>query len=206
MRLEYEFVFSALILIACLIPLYLKRKQIKQYFTQKSDTKDLVKEIKIYFQTVHPLINLDYAIVEKTRNEQNSDVRDIEIIEDLVSQYAHADIKIETPTGVNKDSLWGTYDILCIPQKDKLPKDLAMRKELVFKRDHAKCKRCGKSITLNNSYLHFLRNIAEGGTYHVENLVTVCSDCNKILKSTNLAKTIDTLEAFDHLISKIHNQ
>jgi hypothetical protein len=48
----------------------------------------------------------------------------------------------------------------------------------VFERDGYACGRCGKQMTRFTATLDFVTPIASGGDESVENLVTVCADCN----------------------------
>ena len=48
----------------------------------------------------------------------------------------------------------------------------------VFERDGYACGRCGKQMTRFTATLDFVTSIASGGDESVENLMTVCAECN----------------------------
>jgi DNA-directed RNA polymerase subunit RPC12/RpoP len=89
------------------------------------------------------------------------------------------------------------------PIKGRLPTDWARRKEIVWNRDDKKCLRCGRKIQSSESQLALIKKVDFGGEYNFENLITLCFDCNKILNSEDLSKTMKYLEIRDNLIQKI---
>ena len=65
--------------------------------------------------------------------------------------------------------------------KNKLPTDWIQRKNALFLRDNRKCFRCSTYIDMNTMYPKLLRSLKDGGKYHLENLIPLCSDCDKLL-------------------------
>jgi 5-methylcytosine-specific restriction endonuclease McrA len=64
------------------------------------------------------------------------------------------------------------------PQKAEGRKTLSVRKRfLVFKRDRYKCRMCGRS-GLELEVDHVVA-VAQGGTDRLDNLQTLCFDCNR---------------------------
>ncbi|NQY95178.1 MAG: HNH endonuclease [Campylobacteraceae bacterium] len=163
-------------------------------------------ELKKLLIEDHPLIRFNFSIVEKTLNENNPKTRQILIVENILSQFAEFEMFITTQNTVDKEFLWQTYENDSIPKKDKLPKDWFRRKDTTWKRDNCKCTRCGFKITLNDAQLHIVKEIKNGGTYHFENLLTVCNDCYRILNTDNLGKTVKYLNITESLMNKVSSK
>ena len=73
---------------------------------------------------------------------------------------------------VKKDLKFMLYDIK--PTKRKpIPKSV---REEVFKRDNYRCVMCGSTKNLEVDHDESLAN---GGTNHIDNLQTLCRDCNR---------------------------
>jgi len=203
MKLGIDFVIYSLIALSLLSPVYLYRKKIFKFLYKPSDFITFLTEVKKYFNLNHPRINVSYSIVEQTLNEQNPKTRQILVVENLLSQFCEFEMFITTQTPVDKEHLWQTYENDALPKKDKLPKDWLRRKDTAWKRDNCQCKRCGIKIQMNDTQIYLIKDIKDGGTYHFENMITVCNDCNRILNSTDLGKTVKSLDITDSLMNKI---
>jgi hypothetical protein len=200
-RLDSEFSIYATLLIICLLPLYIYRKRIfSPSKSHKGDFDTFLNDLKIHMKNNHPKIHIDYSIVEKTKNEPNLTVRETFIIEKVVEQFFNFEYKRTTQKSVTRDKLWANYDEKSIPSA-KLPSDWQQRKELAWRRDDKCCNRCGCNLnSLGDTYTSFVKEIKDGGSYTLENIIILCVDCNKVLNSTNPKNTMDALILNDKLL------
>lgn len=191
----------ATIMVLCLLPLYIYREKIfKSQNNQIDDFALFIKDVKLHMMKYHPKMKIDYSIVEKTKNEQNIKLRENLIIEDIVEQFFNYAYKIRTQETVSRDKLWLGYDEKSI-SNSKLPNDWQQRKEIAWRRENKSCSRCGQDlITLNDAHTIFVRDIKEGGGFNLENIIILCSDCNKIVNSTNEKSTVPSLLLNDKLM------
>ena len=203
MNLGIDFAIYSLISLSALIPIYMFREKVFKFFYKSSDFETFLKELKKYILIERPYIKFDYSIVEKTSDEKNPKTRQTLIIENIIMQYAEYDLNISTQNSIEKDLLWQTYENDSFPKKDKLPKDWLRRKDLAWKRGKSKCSRCGLKIAMNDSQLYLIRDTKDGGTYHLENLISVCNDCNRILNAEELGKILKSLNITDTLMRKV---
>lgn len=203
MSLGIDFVIYSSILLTSLIPIYIFREKIFKFLYKTEDFETFISELKKHLIINHPSIDFDYSIIEKTKNEENPKTRQTLVVEDILMQFAEYELNIETQHSVNKEFLWQTYEADSIPQKEKLPKDWLRRKDTIWKRDKSKCLRCGLKVEMNDAQVYIIRDIENGGTYHFENLLTLCHDCNRILKSEDLGKVIKSLNILDDLMHKV---
>lgn len=199
MILDFQFILYSSILIGCLIPLYLYRKKIFKYNKENGDFNLFVKDLRVYLSNNHPKINFDFSIIDKTALEHNLKVRETQIVEDILKQFFDFKYEKLTQKSVDKDKLWVGYDQNSISSL-KTPSDWKQRKDLAWLRDDQRCNRCGNKILLKNSYTQFAKEIENGGGYNFENIITLCLDCNNVLKSQNTLNTINALEIHDKLM------
>ena len=203
MKLGTDFVIYSLLALSLLFPVYHYRNRIFKFLYKPSDFETFLTEIKKHMNINHPRIKMDYSIVEKTENEENPKTRQILVVENFLNQFCEFEMFISTQTPVDKEHLWQTYENDSLPKKDKLPKDWLRRKDTAWKRDNCQCKRCGMKIQMNDTQVYFIKEITNGGTYHFENILTVCNDCNKILNTNDLGKTAKSLDISDLLMNKV---
>jgi len=206
MNLGFDFVIYSLISLSALIPLYVYRDKIFKFLYKSSNFESFLTELKKLLISNHPFIPFDFLIVEKTKNENNPKTRQVLVIEDILSQFAEFEMLITTQSTVEKEFLWQTYENDSLPKKDKLPKDWLRRKDITWKRDKCQCTRCGLKTSLNDAQLYILKDIENGGTYHFENLLSVCNDCYRILNTDNLGKTMKYLNITETLMNKVTNK
>lgn len=200
MRLDTNFIISSSLLIASLLPLYIYRKKIFAFKYKKGDTFPLfVKDLKLHMTQNHPKIKIDYSIIGKSENEKNIKLRESLIVENITQQFFDYPYKEETQESIEKEKLWTNY-IEKSKSNPKYPNDWAQRKELAWKRDDKCCNRCGDKLTLDNAFSIFVKKIENGGGYNFENIIILCSDCNKIVNSTNAKNTIHSLSLNDKLM------
>lgn len=203
MMLGIDFIIYSLIALSLLIPLYIYREKLFTFLYKPSDFETFLTEIKKHLNFNHPRIYIDYSIVERTKNEENPKTRQILVVENILNQFCEFEMLITTQTPMDKEHLWQTYENDSLPNKDKLPKDWLRRKDTAWKRDKCQCKRCGMKIQMNNTQVYLIKAIQSGGTYHFENILTVCNDCNRILNTNDLGKTVKSLEVTEALMNKV---
>ena len=199
MLLDINFSIASGLLIACLLPLYIYRKRIFSKYKSGGTFHLFVKDLKLHMTQHHPKIKIDYSIIDKTENEKNTQLRETLIVENVLQQFFDYPYKKETQGTISKEKLWTNYmeKSVCNP---KYPSDWPQRKELAWKRDNKCCNRCADKIALDNAYSIFVKDIKDGGGYNFENIIILCSDCNKILNSTNMKNTISSLTLNDRLV------
>ena len=200
MQLGTSFNIAAVLLILCLLPLYIYRKRILGRFTKSESFHLFLSDVKSHLSKYHPKIKIDYSIIEKTKNEQNLILRENIIVENIVQQFFDYPYKKETQNSIPKDKLWVNYIEKSI-SNPKYPNDWIQRKEQAWKRDGKACCRCAQIITFDNTFSTFAKDIKDGGGYNFENIIILCSDCNKILNSMNPKNTISSLILNDKLMS-----
>ena len=199
MLLDTNFTIASVLLIACLLPLYIYRKKIFSKFKSNGTFHLFVKDLKIHMTQHHPKIKIDYSIIGKTESEKNIKLRETLIVENVTQQFFDYKYTKETQKTIPKEKLWTNYMEKSV-SNIKYPNDWPKRKELAWKRDDNCCNRCGDKIELNNAFSTFVKDIKDGGGYNFENIIILCSDCNKILNSTNTKNTILSLTLSDKLI------
>lgn len=199
MNLDVEFVIYASLLIGCLIPLYIYRKRLLQFKESNGDINLFLRDLRNYLSTHHPKIKFDFSIIDKTINEKDRKIRETLIVEDIITQFVDYEYNKTTQSSVSKEKLWVGYD-----EKSKsdlkLPSDWKQRKEMAWLRDNGKCDRCGNKVLLKNAYSQFAKEIENGGGYNFENIITLCNDCNLILKKQDSKVNISSTEIYDKLM------
>lgn len=207
MILDIEFIIYGCLIIIALLPLYIYTKKLLSSSSSFSgDFDSFIKDVKVHMENFHPKIKIDYSIVEKTKNEPNLKFRETFIVESVIEQFFNYEYSKTTQKSVSKDKVWANYDEKSV-SSPKLPSDWQQRKELAWRRDNMNCNRCGcHLVSLNNVYTTFVKDIKNGGSYTLENIIVLCVDCNKIVNSTNDKNTIDSLVLTDKLFSLIKVQ
>ncbi|MDY0051288.1 MAG: HNH endonuclease signature motif containing protein [Aliarcobacter sp.] len=200
MRLNLDFIIYSSLLVSSLIPLYIYRKKIFKTKYKKDDGFSIfIKDLKLHMAKHHPKIKLDYSIIEKTQNEQDFKIREILIIENIIEQFYNYNYQKKTQETVPSDKLWVNY-IEKSKSNTKYPNDWLQRREIAWRRDNKSCNRCGNIISLDNACTSFVKEIKDGGGYNFENIIILCSDCNKIINSNNPKNTIISLSLNDGLM------
>ena len=71
---DLDFIILSSVILACVLPFYIyKEKIFKRKIKAENEGFPLfLKELKLYMREHHPKINIDYRIVEKTKNEENT--------------------------------------------------------------------------------------------------------------------------------------
>ena len=197
MNLDIKFIIPSLILIGGIIPLYIYRKEIISFVYKKGNIKEFLKDVKLHMNKYHPFIPINYSIVKKTQNEKDITVAQTLIVENIVDQFINYKYEKMTQKTVSKDKLWSNYDKNSISFFKK-PGDWKARIELAWNRDEKRCNRCGKTIEFNDLNINFVKDIKDNGGYNVENLIILCSDCNKIVNNNSIKPS--SLEIQDRLM------
>lgn len=204
MVLDYTYVlFSTIMLIVFVVPLYIYRKRIFKKLYIEDDFTLFIRDIKIFLRINYPLIPFEYSIVDDLQKEPNSTTKEILVIENLNNQFTFFDYSPQTQNNIPSDFLWDTYQKNSKPLKSKLPADWSRRKDLAWKRDNKFCKRCGHETSFDSAQIAFVKPIEEGGTYHFENLYTLCSDCYRLLNSEDKNKTAKSLDIYDKMMQRV---
>ncbi len=204
MILDLDYIIFSSLIIACLLPLYIYKEKIFKVKKIKNDKGFplFLKDLKLYMLQHHPKIDIDYRIVEKTKNEENMEIRQTLIIESVIKQFFNFPYPNETQASIPREKLWINYEEKS-KSNPKYPSDWALRKEFAWKRDNRCCNRCGSAININEAYTSFVKEINNGGGYNLENIITLCVNCNKIINSKNPKSTILSLNLNDKLMSFI---
>lgn len=202
MLLDSTFVISSTLLIACLIPLYIYRQRIFSFAYKTGSLEFFIKDLKLHMQKEHPKITFDYSIIEKTKDEKDIRIRETLIAEDIVSQFYYYEYEKNTQNGIPREKLWTGYEEKSF-SNPKTPSDWQERRELSWQRDKNKCNRCGTEIKLEDVFTSFAKDIAKGGGYNFENIIILCSDCNKVLNSKNPKNSIASLQLNDELMKYV---
>lgn len=199
MVLDTTYIILSSLIILSLIPLYIYRKTIFKSIYKKGEIQLFIKDLKLHMKTNHPKINIDYSIIEKTQSEKDIRIRETLIVEDVINQFFNYEYTKDTQNDIKRENHWQGYDENS-KSNPKTPIDWPKRKEFAFKRDNCKCNRCGLKMDLKDTMTVFVKDIKDGGGYNFENLISLCSDCNKILNSQNPNSTISNLEINDKLM------
>ena len=157
-------------------------KQILKVFYKKSTFDLFLSKLKHHLINIYPNHKFDFTIVQDSEIEKNPDTRKFLIVEDIIKQYEA--IRLDSskfPQGMPQDLHWSSYAFNSEPNRDKLPKDWMIRKNALLIRDNKQCFRCTKSLTLDTMNIHMIRPLKSGGKYFLENLLSVCKDCEKVL-------------------------
>ncbi len=205
MVLGTDYVISSLIWLTLVgIFVFSFRKKIFKRFYVDDSFDDFVHQLKLYLEKNYPKLKFDLSIIQRSANEPNPDTRKFTIVSDIVTQFTNLPLDKSKFPKVTPPELhqWDSYVFNCEPHKQKLPPDWAQRKNALLQRDQGMCLRCTKSINLNNTDIHMIRSLEEGGKYYLENLIPVCKDCKKILQKD--PKTSKSLQIKDDLEDLIH--
>ena len=207
MRLDLEFILFGCIIILILIPLYIYRKEIYNRFRKTGNIQIFLKDVDAYLSTHHPKVSFDFKnILQKVEEEKDIRVKEILIVEDLVRQFSSYEYELTTQKSISKDKLWSSYDSNSKLLKDnKFPIDWNQRKEAAWIRDKNKCNRCGTKVKLVDAQALLAKQMKNGGGFNLENIVILCSDCSRILKSSNIERTSKDLLILDNLMRRVTN-
>jgi len=191
-------VLSLLLLLGVFIFVFFVKDKIfeKEYNTLEGDT--FKNEIIKYLTTTYPKFKFDFSILdEKSSNEDMLTTKYYQI-DKLIHQYIYnRPFSQKHLKPLKTDNLWSEYAFYSKPNKDKLPPDWLKRKKVAYERDNNSCVRCSISIPMKDSVLYIVTPVEKGGQYYLENLATLCTDCNKILTNkTNALKIKDELYEF----------
>jgi len=178
-----DYIISSLVwLIAIFAFVFTFRKHIMKLFYPKTTLDLFISKLKTYLLKTYPDIKFDYEIISASTTEKNPELRKYMIADDVIDQFKR--IPIDTtryPKNTPKNLQWSSYIFNSEPNKDKLPKDWIQRKNALFVRENRKCFRCSTYIDMNSLQVKLIRSLNDGGKYYLENLIPLCSDCDKLL-------------------------
>ena len=182
--LGLDFIISSLLwLFSIAFFVFIFRKQIKRFFSNKRSLADFISQLKIYLEKNYPKINFDYDIIEKTKEHNDINVRMYLIVDNIILQYTKLELdRSKFPRSTPKSLQWGGYVFNSEPNRDKLPIDWKERKTALLTRDKQTCFRCSKHLNTTTVQVHMIKPLENGGKYFLENLIPVCSDCKKLLE------------------------
>ena len=205
----FEIIFITLIvltLILILIALYFYKKNPEKQTSKTNQNFDLfLKDVKLYMEKFHPKIDINYSIIERNKKKKKEKLREVVVIENIVEQFCKYPYKKTAPIITQKEHFWIGYEKNSLPSL-KVPMDWQQRREFIFKRDNKCCKRCGFFISdLDDAHIDFINDVKNGGGYHFENLITLCNDCHKVLKSSDYEHTLHILSLNEKLLDFIKN-
>lgn len=205
MILDVKFVLSGLIIIIILIPLYIYRKEIYNSFYKQGNIKQFLRNVDAYLSSTYPKIRFDFSKLEESvEEEKDIRIKETLIVEELVRQFAYYEYELNTQATVSKDKLWSSYDTNSKLVKDnKLPIDWNQRKEAAWIRDKNKCNRCGNKTKLVDAQALLAKQMKNGGGFNMENIVILCHDCSRVMKSANIERTRKDLNILDNLMRKV---
>lgn len=206
MKLGLDYIITSSIIIFSIIPIYVYRKKIFKFAYKTDGFSDFVKELKIYLKRTYPKFQFDFSIITKSANEKDSRVRQSLVAENMISQLIEFEFKKDTQSGVTRDKLWPGYDEYS-KASSKKPTDWKKRRELVWKRDNKSCIRCSKEVKFEEAATSFVTDYELGGGFNVENLFTICLDCNQILNKNDAtikfrASNLEVYEDLYKLVDK----
>ena len=197
--LGYDFIIlSLLLLLAIFIFVFIFKEKIftKKYNTLQGD--NFKNEIIEYLSSTYPKFKFDFSILDDKSSKEDALTTKYTQVDNLIDQYINNrpfSKKLLKP--LKTDNLWSEYAFYSHPNKDKLPPDWIKRKKLAYERDNNACVRCSVGLAMKDSILYVVTSVEDGGQYYLENLTTLCSDCNKILnEKTNALKIKDDLYEF----------
>lgn len=202
MKLDSTFIILASLLIACLIPLYIYRRKVFSFSYKTGDLDLFIKDLKEYMQRNHPKMSFDYSIIEKTKDEKDIRIKETLIVEDIINQFYYYDYEKETQKDIPREKHWTGYEEKSF-SNPKVPSDWKERRKLAWQRDENKCNRCGTKIRLEDTFTTFAKDISKGGGYNFENIIILCSDCNKVINSQNPKNGIASLQLNESLMKYV---
>ena len=178
-----DYIISSLLwLFAIFIFVFTFRKQIMKLFYAETSIDLFISKIKTFAEKKYPDIKFDYTIIDLSTSEKNPELRKYMIADEIIDQFKRIKInESKYPKTTSKELQWSSYIFNCEPNKDKLPTDWMQRKNALFLRDNRKCFRCSTYIDMSTLHPKMIRPLKEGGKYYLENLIPLCSDCDKLL-------------------------
>lgn len=207
MSLDIEFIIAGFLIIFLLIPLYIYRKEIYSKFYKSGNIKHFIRTVDAYLSENYPKVKFDISkLEEKVSEEKDIRIKETLVVEELVSQFAYFDYELQTQRTLPKDKLWNGYENNSKLLKDnKFPIDWSQRKEAAWIRDDNRCNRCGTKTKLVDSHALLAKQMRNGGGFNLENIVILCSDCSRVIKSANIERTKRDLNILDNLMRKVTN-
>ena len=191
-------IIASLLLISIFIFVFLVKDKIFKKDYKSIEDDSFKNNVIKYLKSTYPKFNFNFSIFDKKIENEEILTTKYYQLDNIITQYINNrpfSKKFLKP--INTDDLWSEYAFYSKPNKDKLPPDWLKRKKVAYQRDNHSCVRCSKKIQMKDGSLYIVTPIKEGGQYYLENLATLCSDCNKILnKKISVLKIKDDLYEF----------
>ncbi len=180
-----DYIISSLLWLSAIsIFVFTVKKIIIKQLYPKTTLDLFLSKLKVFLDKTYPDFKFDLSIVEQTKSIEDPNQRKYTIIDEVFTQYKNIKLdKSKYPQSTSQSLQWNSYVFNCEPNKDKLPSDWVKRKNALIIRDHKKCIRCSKNVTIDNMKIYMIKSIKNGGKYNLENLLPVCKDCEKILNN-----------------------
>ena len=182
-----DYIISSLLwLLAIFAFAFTFRKHIMKLFYTPVTLDLFTSKLKTFMKKNYPDIKIDYSIIEVSETEENPELRKYMIADEMIEQFNKIELnKNRYPKTTAKELQWGSYIFNSEPNKDKLPTDWIKRKNALCVRENMKCFRCSTHIDMNNIYPKMIIPLKDGGKYYLENLIPLCSDCDKIVNNNS---------------------
>jgi len=180
-----DFIITSLLLLVMifLFVFYYKEKIFKKYYVNKIND-NFKNQVITYLKETYPKFKFNFSIFDKTYEEQDPFTIKYYQVDELINQYINnRPFSNKLLKQIKTNKFWSEYAFYSKPNKNKLPPDWLKRKKVAYDRDNGACVRCSKKIIMKDSILYIVTPIEQNGQYYIENLATLCSDCNKILNS-----------------------
>ncbi len=204
MKLGFDYVLYSSIILVMVVPMYIYRKKIFTFAYKTDGFSEFVKELKIYLKRTYPKFNFNFSIITRTADQKDIRVRQSLIVENIISQLIEFEFSPDTQDPIAKDKLWIGYDEYSKPAARK-PGDWKKRRNIVWQRDKKSCVRCSKPVKFDEATTSYVTDTEIGGGFNVENLFTICRDCNLILNKddTSIKFRASNLDVYDHLYALV---
>jgi hypothetical protein len=197
--LDINFIIPIVLIIIGLFVYIIILKKLKPNNLTNSEFELFLKNVKNHMKQFHPKIKIDYSKIDKKKKDESLEDREKIVIESVIAQYFNSPYEKNTQDGIAKEKYWLNYYEKSV-SNSKFPSDWPLRKEAALRRDDSNCNRCGQRLTYDESTTTFVKDINKGGGYNLENIIILCSDCNRILNTNNPKNTMYSLTLNDKLM------
>ncbi len=195
-------IIGTIIILLVLYFIFSHKERLRSYlFTSMGNiNKD---DIMKYLAKTYPNINFDLSRLSEFKYDDVAQQKII-IVEDIVYQFTSIQSNFPTTADtIDHKYIWDSYVVNSKPPKGKTPMDIKKRKEALLFRDKHTCQRCSKDLNIDTLKIYFLKPLEDGGDYSFENMISVCSDCSRVLLSKDIKKTAQELELTEILYETI---
>ena len=196
---DINFIIPIILIVFGLFIYIIVFKKLKPNNQTNNEFELFLKNVKNHMKKNHPKIKIDYSRIDKKKKDETLEEREKIVIESVIAQYFNSPYEKNTQDGIAKEKYWLNYYEKSV-SNSKFPSDWPLRKEAALRRDDSNCNRCGQRLTYDESTTTFVKDINKGGGYNLENIIILCSDCNRILNTSNPKNTMYSLTLNDELM------